>query len=182
MGKGGSRSGRAGSLPIAFGARLAETAVFHDLFRDGMALVEEAAAYLDGDGRVESRLLPRSASLAYTTVSMRLTTRLMQLASWLLLQRAVNDRQISPERASRERLKVRLDEPPPALEVPGWPHLPERLRELVVRSVGLQERISRLDHTIAASARRQGPNPVALQRKQIVEAFGRPERAGGRPH
>ena len=43
------------------------------------------------DNRIESRTLPREASFCYATESMRLTTRLMQLASWLLLQRAVNE-------------------------------------------------------------------------------------------
>ena len=33
--------------------------VFDRLFRDGMGLVEEAAAYLDGPGRTESRKLSR---------------------------------------------------------------------------------------------------------------------------
>ena len=43
-------------------------------------LVEETAAYLDGDRRQQSKALGRAAALAYATESMRLTTRLMQLA------------------------------------------------------------------------------------------------------
>src|SRR5262245_58194103 len=70
---------------VSFGERLAASQAFTALFREGMALVEETAAYLDGDGRQEAKALPRSAALAYATESMRLTTRLMQLASWLLL-------------------------------------------------------------------------------------------------
>jgi hypothetical protein len=34
--------------PVSFGAKLANSQVFADLFRDGMALVEETATYLDG--------------------------------------------------------------------------------------------------------------------------------------
>src|SRR5713101_9496924 len=77
--------------PVSFGERLAASQNFSRLFRDGMKLVEDTAAYLDGPGRQESKLLDRAASLAYATESMRLTTRLMQLASWLLLHRAVNE-------------------------------------------------------------------------------------------
>ncbi|MGA7183672.1 MAG: DUF1465 family protein, partial [Pseudolabrys sp.] len=36
--------------PVSFGERLASSQVFADLFRDGMALVEETATYLDGPG------------------------------------------------------------------------------------------------------------------------------------
>src|SRR5690349_18264660 len=77
-----------GSAPIAFGKRLAGSETFKAMFREGMALVEETATYLDGDGREQSRHLGRAGALSYATESMRLTTRLMQLASWLLLQRA----------------------------------------------------------------------------------------------
>jgi regulator of CtrA degradation len=75
--------------PVVFGRRFAGSETFKTLFREGMVLVEETAAYLDGDGRNDSRHLSRAGSLAYATESMRLTSRLMQLASWLLLQRAV---------------------------------------------------------------------------------------------
>src|SRR5450432_2181384 len=94
--------------PVSFGARLANSQVFADLFRDGMKLVEETASYLDGPGRQESKKLDRSASLAYATESMRLTTRLMQLASWLLLHRAVNEGEMSLAQANKECMKVKL--------------------------------------------------------------------------
>ena len=67
----------------------ARSELFDRTFREGMELVEETAAYLDGDGRRESKLLSRAAALAYAGESMKLTTRLMQIASWLLVQRAV---------------------------------------------------------------------------------------------
>ena len=87
------------AAPIYFGKRLAGSDAFRAMFREGMGLVEETANYLDGEGRRESKGLARVGSLAYATESMRLTTRLMQLASWLLLQRAVNDGELSAARA-----------------------------------------------------------------------------------
>ena len=93
---------------MSFGAKLANSQVFADLFRDGMALVEETATYLDGPGRQESKKLVRAAALAYATESMRLTTRLMQLASWLLLHRAVKEGEMSLAQASKEKAKVKL--------------------------------------------------------------------------
>src|SRR5689334_6740278 len=94
--------------PVSFGAKLAASQAFSVLFRDGMALVEETAAYLDGHGRRESKALERSAAPAYATESMRLTTRLMQLASWLLLHRAVNEGEMSLAQANREKSKVKF--------------------------------------------------------------------------
>src|SRR5215470_8010510 len=97
-----------GPQPVSFGERLAASQNFSQLFRNGMRLVEETAAYLDGPGRQESRLLDRAASLSYATESMRLTTRLMQIASWLLLHRAVNEGEMSLAQANKEKAKVKL--------------------------------------------------------------------------
>src|ERR1700723_1295191 len=93
---------------VSFSERLANSQVFATLFRDGMALVEETATYLDGAGRTESKKLERSAALVYATESMRLTTRLMQLASWLLVHRAVKEGEMTLAQASKEKSKVRL--------------------------------------------------------------------------
>ncbi|WP_163592809.1 DUF1465 family protein, partial [Klebsiella pneumoniae] len=65
---------------VLFSEKLAGSAIFSTLFREGMNLVEETAAYLDGAGRTDAKALDRTASLTYATESMRLTTRLMQLA------------------------------------------------------------------------------------------------------
>src|SRR6266581_4477268 len=126
--------------PVRFGQRLAGSQAFSGLFREGMALVEETAAYLDGPGRNESKLLERGGALAYATESMRLTTRLMQLASWLLLHRAVNEGEMSLAQASRERTKVKL-----AAGSGGDPDvlalLPDGLRTLIERSIRLEVRV-----------------------------------------
>jgi regulator of CtrA degradation len=158
---------------VSFGARLASSQAFSDLFRDGMALVEETAAYLDGPGRQESKRLERGAALAYATESMRLTTRLMQLASWLLLHRAVKEGEMSLAQAHKEKAKVKLsageqnDEHNVKL-------LPERLSALIERSKTLQTAVRRLDATIHASPilpRADTGNPVEHQLGLLRAAF-----------
>ncbi|HEY6995358.1 MAG TPA: DUF1465 family protein [Xanthobacteraceae bacterium] len=158
---------------VSFGQRVACSQAFADLFRDGMALVEETAAYLDGPGRQESKKLARSGALAYATESMRLTTRLMQIASWLLLHRAVKEGEMSLAQASKEKAKVKLsagehsDENTIKL-------LPERLRALVQRSKALQAAVRRLDATMHASPpRADRGNPVERQLGLLKAAFER---------
>ncbi len=159
--------------PIAFAPRLAGSEVFRALFKEGMALVEETANYLDGDGRSESRLLSRSASLGYATESMRLTTRLMQLASWLLLQRAVNDGEMSAEQARLEKAKVKLGGLATATEGASWDELPEQLRSLIMRSFSLRDRIRTIERAAQPHARPESTdNPVARQISEIERAFG----------
>src|ERR1700744_6198742 len=77
----------------------ARSELFDRTFQEGMDLVEETAAYLDGAGRQGSKLLSRGAAVAYAAASMRLPTRLMQVASWLLVQRAVREGDMAPELA-----------------------------------------------------------------------------------
>ena len=48
---------------IALGPRIVASGSFMGLYREGMTLIEDVAAYLDGDGRQESRGLAREASL-----------------------------------------------------------------------------------------------------------------------
>ena len=159
--------------PVLFGAKLAASQNFSQLFRDGMKLVEETAAYLDGPGRRESKLLGRSAALAYATESMRLTTRLMQLASWLLLHRAVNEGEMSLAQANKERMKVKLapnERPEDAGIV-----LPEQLSNLITRSKKLRDEVRRLDTTIHAPIpeARGSSNPLEHQMGILRAAFER---------
>lgn len=93
---------------VSFGQSYVTSEGFKTLFREGMLLVEETAAYLDGEGRSESRLISRDATLAYASESMRLTTRLMQIASWLLVQRAVSEGEISLVQAQEEKTVTTL--------------------------------------------------------------------------
>src|SRR5437868_8895080 len=132
---------------VSFGERLAASQHFSDLFREGMTLVEETASYLDGPGRQESKKLERGASLAYATESMRLTTRLMQLASWLLLHRAVKEGEMSLAQANKEKAKVKLAGNEPGEEA-NINLLPEQLSDLIRRSKTLMNAVRRLDATI----------------------------------
>ena len=133
---------------VSFAQRLAASDAFKAMFREGMTLVEEAAAYLDGPGREEAKALPRSESLAYAAESMRLTTRLMQIASWLLLQRAVNEGELTLDEAASEKRKVKLSYQESAASPESFPRLPQALRDLVCESLRLQARIMHLDQLL----------------------------------
>jgi regulator of CtrA degradation len=160
---------------LAFGARLAASPAFKELFRDGMGLVEETAAYLDGAGRNESKGLERGAALAYATESMRLTTRLMQLASWLLLQRAVNEGELTQEQAAQEKSKVRLSSVGAPTPEATLLELPQSLQDLVAKAMRLQERVVHMDRLLFGQleAPLEQESPLASQMDRLAAAFGR---------
>ncbi|SDJ09272.1 MULTISPECIES: DUF1465 family protein [Bradyrhizobium] len=160
------------SALVQFSERLTNSAAFGTLFREGMDLVEETAAYLDGDGRTEAKALERSVSLTYATESMRLTTRLMQLASWLLLHRAVKEGEMTLSQANREKTKVKLTAADPGPE-DMTAKLPQQLQDLITRSMNLQSRVRRLDVTIHATPAERAPigNPLVPQLNRLKAAF-----------
>jgi regulator of CtrA degradation len=169
------KSRRGDGVTVSFGAKFAQSDQFTTVFREGMALVEAAATYLDGDGRKEARKLQPPYSLAYATESMRLTTRLMQLASWLLIRRAVSEGELTLEQAFEEQRKIRL--PVKGSDQPSrnFNALPLRLKELIQQSIKLQERIVRLDQMLGleqAPASEEADHPLSMQLSRLRAAFG----------
>ena len=151
-------------------ADFARSELFERTFQDGMTLVEEIAAYLDGEGRREAKLLSRAAALAYAAESMGLTTRLMQTASWLLVQRAVREGDMDAEQACEARYRLKLR---PPTDEPTHPDLPIALIELMVRAEKLLERVVYLDRRMFVDLPDDEPaNPVQNQLDRLKAAFG----------
>jgi regulator of CtrA degradation len=171
-----SKAKRSDPDTIAFGDKLASSDAFMSLFREGMTLIEETASYLDGPGRADSRDLSRTGALAYATESMRLTTRLMQLASWLLLQRAVNEGELTKDQAKADKMKMKVGGLGASEFTPAVAELPDALKALVERSLRLQERIVHLDRLLYVEqddTREQADSPLGKDLARIAAAFGK---------
>jgi regulator of CtrA degradation len=149
----------------------ASSDVFEKMFHEGMDLVSETATYLDGEGRAESRALDRSAALSYASESMRLTTRLMQASSWLLVQRAVREGEMTPAQARDPKYRLgarRICSSEGELS----DQLPVRLVVLLQRSARLYERVDRLDASMYQGDGQQEPrNPVSDQLERLQAAL-----------
>jgi regulator of CtrA degradation len=106
---------------------------------------------------------------------MRLTTRLMQIASWLLLQRAVNQGEMTRMQAASDRHRVKLSQQEIASSPELFPRLPQTLRDLAVQSVRLQARIIHLDQLLYAPvpkmAMAMSTSPVEAQLEKLRSAF-----------
>lgn len=151
----------------------ARSELFERTFKEGMGLVEETAAYLDGPGRAASKRLSRAAALAYAGESMRLTTRLMQVASWLLVQRAVRDGEILLAEASSEKYRLIARDVTPAPAFAGSDELPEALKTLIIKGGAIYERVRRLDETMYEGGANDAGNPVSDQLAKLQAAFQR---------
>ena len=150
--------------------RLAEKRIFSERFKpmysDGMRLVEEAAAYLDGEGRIEAKRMSRVAATLYAAESMRLTTRLMQIASWLLLQRAANNGEMTRAQVAEEKAKVQLETPSASRATLSWEELPKAFIAIVDRSLQMQTMVRRCDEQLYPKA---GEEPEQAQKRNAVD-------------
>jgi regulator of CtrA degradation len=167
-----SKVGKGSPTPRTGVQDFAASELFDRTFQEGMELVEETAAYLDGGGRQDSKLLSRNAALAYAGESMRLTTRLMQVASWLLVQRAVREGDMPASEAGQERYRLREDtaEGQAADTAEG---LPSGLLNLLDRSERLYERVLHLDKRMYVDTEvEQAPHSVLSQIERLQAAFG----------
>jgi regulator of CtrA degradation len=98
----------------------------------------------------------------------------MQLASWLLLHRAVKEGEMTLSQANREKTKVKLSAADPGPDE-MLEKLPEQLQVLIARSMILQTKVRRLDTTIHAPVTERAAigNPLVPQLNRLKAAFER---------
>jgi len=158
---------------VSFAKKMILSQNFKALFSDGMTLVEETASYLDGQGREDAKSLSRTAALAYASESMRLTTRLMQMTSWLLLQRAVNEGELTQDEANAEHRKVSMKVQDVTRTEGTIEILPDALQDLIERSLRMQTRIMKLNAVAADAATEEAlpANPVRAQLDFLSDAM-----------
>ena len=166
------------AVTVSFGERFAASDQFDAIFKEGMGLVERTAAYLDGQGRKEARALRGPVAVLYATESMRLTTRLLELASWLMIRRALKEGEITISEARTKLERVKLRAPGRPAHIRGFADLPQMLRTLIEMSYALNDRIYQIDRAIeGCNAEPASPdNPVGAQVSRLEEAFSQPAR------
>jgi regulator of CtrA degradation len=161
-------------VTVSFAEHFAASEHFDTIFKDGMALVERTAAYLDGAGRKEAKALSPSLAVVYATESMRLTTRLLEIAAWLLVRRSLREGEISHEEARVKRRCIRLATIGRPSHVCGFSELPLHLCSLIEESFALNDRVVRLDRALDSAPARspaESANPVQAQILRLERAF-----------
>ena len=131
------------------------------LYLEAMTLADEARSYFDREGAADRGRLDPVARVAFSCESLRVTTRLMHVVSWLLVQKAVQAGELAPTEAeSPERRLGRATDSDDAVRLA---FLPARSREIIDRSRDLYDRIARLDtQLVTMPADREGGGARAL--------------------
>jgi regulator of CtrA degradation len=142
-------------------------AFFDGTYREGLELLESARDYLadpDSSAFADQRAVMQ---LVVSCETMRLTARMAQIMSWLLMQRALFAGEVTLAEASRPENRLGSAD---VCGVRGpWIDtdiaLPDRLRELLDSSLDLYSRIARLDEMMGLRAE------AALATESAATAF-----------
>ena len=136
------------------------TGVFTEkAYHDAILLVNDTVGYLETRGIVDRESLDALGRTAFAAESMRLTTRLMQVVSWFMVQRAVMNGELSKAEANEpERrlsaIDICLDD-----GMKGSETLPQEMQALLSRSRSLFEQVWHVEEMLLR-APGEGESPV----------------------
>ena len=118
---------------------------FDSTLGEAMGLAREAREYLTYQDAADRSGMTAKSRLAASCEAMRLTARLTQVVAWLLVQKAVHAGELTREQAAQPRYRLGGQEVCEAAQPIAEEPLPDRLRELMARSLQLYQRVARLD-------------------------------------
>lgn len=138
------------------------------LYTEAMLLADEARAYFDHEGQAERETLDPLTRVAYSCESLRVTTRLMHVVSWLLVRKAIQAGEMSEAEANAPdrhlgRAADLLEDRTLHAE------LPTRSRSLAAASRDLYGRVSRLDQQLRAE--QGGESPARALQGRLQQLF-----------
>jgi regulator of CtrA degradation len=120
-------------------------AYFDSTLEEAVALARDARDYLIYQEAADNAKLSPATRLTVSCEAMRVTTRVTQVIAWLLVQKAVHAGEMERAQAAEPQNRLggqkvcKVDAPA------GAEALPDRLTDLLDRSLGLYARVERLD-------------------------------------
>src|SRR5215218_1659589 len=111
-------------------------------YTEAMVLADEARSYFDDAGRYARQELDPFARVGFACESLKVTTRIMHIVSWLLTQRAIESGEIPllDGRRPERRLGHAQDSDPAVIR-----QVPQAAQRLINASADLYARIKRID-------------------------------------
>jgi len=142
--------------------RSASPAYFSALQDEAFSLLIEARNYIAAERQQGSpNSYSKSDYLDITLETMRLTTRLTQVMAWILAQKAVQSRELTPAQGASRLYQLSGQSVCLDNETGHAPHLPPMLCDLLRRSYDLYRRVNRLEGQIGVRlAAGEHPKPL----------------------
>lgn len=131
------------------------------LYVEAMVLADEARSYFDRGGLDDREMLSPADRVAFSCESLKVTTRLMHVVSWLLLRRAADagELRMSELGHASHRLGDAAETDDSAMAM-----MPDRAKVIIDASRDLYLRIKRLDDELMRNAPVTSPARSLLDR------------------
>ncbi|KAA6206258.1 MAG: DUF1465 family protein [Candidatus Tokpelaia sp.] len=162
---------------------------FDILFAGGLALADKVSRYFNGAGSEGAEYFSPALARFYERERKKLGIKVMQMAAWLWLERALRDGEMSAEQAAAEKRKLvfvaqfspihenTAAQPADSADYDTYfAQLPPAYRLLAQEVEYFVSRLPYMDKETAPAAARQqlrAPNPVTLQWQKLHRSFGR---------
>lgn len=131
------------------------------LYVEAMVLADEARSYFDRGGLEDREALSPADRVAFSCESLKVTTRLMHVVSWLLLRRAADAGEIPASDLNHPSRRLGDSAETDALIMAI---MPEHARLIIEASRDLYLRIRRLDDELMRSTQITSPARTLLDR------------------
>lgn len=131
------------------------------LYVETMLLADDVRWYFDNAQRTGPEGLDMMGRVSFGMESLRATTRIMHVIAWLLARRAVQKGEIDGHEAMEDRYRLAHV---PASDMDAIAGLPEEARILIMATVDIHERASRLQASIEADFLDESPARDILRR------------------
>ncbi|MBL4800994.1 MAG: DUF1465 family protein [Emcibacter sp.] len=142
-------------------------------YREAMELTEDVASYLEQKNeKLRGFNLEVPSEVHYASESMRVSTCLMQVMSWFLVQKGVASGEISKEEAGALKFRLGAEDICLAKVDNRSGNLPETFVTFLEKSQNLYRQVARMDRMVYGSRNKE--NPVhhlfeKLENKDIFE-------------
>ncbi|MEX1147377.1 MAG: DUF1465 family protein [Sphingomonadales bacterium] len=134
-----------------------DAAFVEKTYGEAMALVHRSAHYLGGEGAAFRSGLDDAMRPVFTAESLRVTTRLMQVVSWLMTQRAALEGEMTQDEANAQEHRLGAADICLAEPLEGSDELPEVFQEIADSSLNLYRRIARIEDGLIGGAAPANP-------------------------
>lgn len=147
--------------------------VIDGLYREAMGLAEEARTYFDSAGQWDRSKLTADQRVTFACESLKVTTRLMHIISWLLIRKAVDAGEMSRQDAMAPDRRLGKASATYAQDAPRIRALPRPSIRLILKSQDLYLRVRRLEDELidsidSASTGEHGPARTLLQKLEAA--------------
>lgn len=142
--------------------------IFSNAYSEAMDLIERMSSYIEGCGHMIMQNLEQEILDLYISETMAASTRLMQIAAWLLLMRSAIEGDMDLENVISEKAKLCLNTLSEQYKNDLWDQLPLGLQGLIDESLKLESRLRSLDMSFNQNIQ---PNYVHQQQAYLRRAF-----------